>query len=409
MRYSTLFVLAAPLAAVHAAPLRRQQANLDVTVLKFADVLEQLESKFYSDALAKFQPSDFTSAGFVSADIPVQQFQVIQQDEATHSTVLQSGLAAVGEKPITSCNFKFDSALTDVATMAATARVVENLGVAAYLGAAPLVTDPVILQAAGSILTVEARHQTILNLLSGSGTAIPNAFDIGFSPSEVLSVAAPFFDGACDLGVPGMSLIPLQTKVLSIVIFIAFPTLTVTNTGSIGPGTKLTFQSDAINGTVPGDQLFCQMLVGGAAASIPLPFDNCAVPDGLNGPAAVFITADNQPLANNVVDRQTNNGKLLTGPAMLFIDVQPQMLGQMLRAVNGTQSGSSSETTQTISPDQASKILQSASSTATGGAQPTGSPAPVNNGVTGDGKPILTTGLSQDGKINVIGWEGLSN
>ncbi len=87
--------------------------------------------------------------------------------------------------------------------MAATARVVENLGVAAYLGAAPLLSDPVLLQAAGSILTVEARHQTVLNLLSGTGSAIPQAFDIGFTPQEVLAVASPFLGDGCDLGVTG--------------------------------------------------------------------------------------------------------------------------------------------------------------------------------------------------------------
>ena len=83
--------------------------------------------------------------------------------------------------------------------MAATARVVENLGVAAYLGAAHLVSDPVLLTDAASIMTVEARHQTILNVLNG-GTAIPQAFDIPFSPEQVLAVASPFISG-CDLGI----------------------------------------------------------------------------------------------------------------------------------------------------------------------------------------------------------------
>lgn len=108
----------------------------------------------------------------------------------------------MGEQPITGCKFNFAPALTDVATMAATARVVENVGVGAYLGGATLLTDPVLLSAAGSILTVEARHQTILNILSSSGTAIPSAFDIGFTPSEVLALAGPFFDGPCDVGIP---------------------------------------------------------------------------------------------------------------------------------------------------------------------------------------------------------------
>lgn len=86
--------------------------------------------------------------------------------------------------------------------MAATARVVEFLGVSAYLGGATLLTDPVLLDAAGTILTVEARHSTVLNILSGTGAAVPQAFDIPFTPSEVLAVASPFISG-CDVGIPG--------------------------------------------------------------------------------------------------------------------------------------------------------------------------------------------------------------
>lgn len=88
--------------------------------------------------------------------------------------------------------------------MATTARIVENLGVAAYLGAANLISDPVLLTAAASIMTVEARHQTVLNVLNG-GTAIPQGFDIAFSPSEVLAIAGQFISG-CDVGIPGMFL-----------------------------------------------------------------------------------------------------------------------------------------------------------------------------------------------------------
>ena len=87
--------------------------------------------------------------------------------------------------------------------MAATARVVENVGVGAYLGAAHLVSDPQLLTAAGSILTTEARHQTMLNLLSGGGTAIPQAFDIALLPQQVLAIASPFISG-CDLGITRM-------------------------------------------------------------------------------------------------------------------------------------------------------------------------------------------------------------
>lgn len=90
--------------------------------------------------------------------------------------------------------------------MAPVARLVENLGVAAYLGAAHLMSDPVLLTAAASILTIEARHQTILNVINGA-SAIPQAFDIAFSPSEVLAVASPFISG-CQIPVPGTGRLP---------------------------------------------------------------------------------------------------------------------------------------------------------------------------------------------------------
>lgn len=140
----------------------------------------------------------------------------------------QSTITSQGGTPITSCKFDFSSVLTDVKTMAATARLVENVGVSAYLGAAPLVDDLQLLGAAASILTVEARHQTMLNILGG-GSSISNAFDMALSPSQVLAIAGGFISG-CDLGVP------------------ANPALGVSNTGAITTGTKLELTSAAITG-----------------------------------------------------------------------------------------------------------------------------------------------------------------
>jgi hypothetical protein len=137
-----------------------------------------------------------------------QVLTAIQNDEATHIAAIQKTLSDNGATPKT-CNFKFDSALTDVATTAATARVVELVGVGAFLGGATLIDDPVLLDAAGSILTTEARHQTLLNVLSGEGSGIPSAFDIALTPQEVVSIAAPFIDGPCDLGVTRESTISL--------------------------------------------------------------------------------------------------------------------------------------------------------------------------------------------------------
>ena len=111
---------------------------------------------------------------------------------------------------------------------------------------------------------------------------------------------------------------------------------------------------------------YCQMLLGGQPTSIPFPFNSCVVPSGINGPVAVFITSDGQPLINNVIDRATT--QLVAGPLLTFIDTQPQILGEAVGITSNSSSSSSSGsgsgrntiTTQTISPAQASAIISGA-------------------------------------------------
>jgi hypothetical protein len=386
MRVSTLFVLAAPL-AVLAAPLRApgKRAAADILVFTFADVLEQFESEMYKAAAAKFTDADFTAAGFTSGALVTQQVANIISDETTHSVVLQKALRSWGAEPLTTCQFGFEPALTDVATMIATARIVEEVGISAYLGAATLLTDPVILTAAGSILTVEARHQTLLNILAGTGKSVHSPFDIALTPSEVLAIAGPFISG-CDLGVP------------------ANPTLSVTNTGPAAPGTKLEFSSAAINATTDG--FHCQMIVGGATFARVLPINECVVPEDVTGAVAIFITSDANPLANNVRDRATN--KLVAGPTFVFVDTTTELLGSSARQVAGAPSGGESTSTSTISPSEASDIIAGATSTGSAPvAGQTGAVEPVGNAGAAppvSSTPDLSTGPSADGRLVVDGW-----
>jgi hypothetical protein len=373
MRLSTasFFAVAVAPIAVSAAPFRRTTDPGTLTVLQFAHVLEQLETSFYTQALTKFQASDFIAAGFSSATIPVAEFTVIQADEATHVTALESFITSFGATPLSTCKFDFTSVLTDVKTMIPVARVVENVGVGAYLGAAHLVGDLNVLTAAASIVTVEARHQTILNIISGA-TPISQAFDIPLLPNEVLAIAGAFVSG-CDLGVT------------------ANAALAVTNTGAIGPGTSLQFSSPAINGSTAN--FHCQMLVGGLPFSISLPIDQCVVPQGINGAVAIWVTSDDQALNGNAVQRESN--AVVAGPLLTFIDSQPDPLGQLVGPGGANNSTSAppaapppSTSTQTLPPAQASALLSSLAGT------PSGTPntPPANNAA--NGSPVIANGIS---------------
>jgi len=143
-------------------------------------------------------------------------------------------------------------------------------------------------------LTLEARHQTLLNTLNG-GSAIPQAFDQGLTPEQVLALAGPFISG-CDLGITAN----LPVKIMN----------------EVAPGNKLEFDLTGIQ----GDQLFCQMMIAGQPIALSQPIDNCIVPPtGLpDGALFIFISDDMQPLASNVVVQ--NALQIKAGPAIAFID-----------------------------------------------------------------------------------------
>jgi hypothetical protein len=393
MNFITFIVALAAIYLVSAAPFKRTASKTDITVLQFADVLEQLETQFYKQGLDKFKsPGSFTSAGFASDQLVSEQLLIIQNDEATHSKALRSLLDAAGAKPVDNCKFNFDSVLTDVKTMAATARVVEQIGVGAYLGAAHLISNPLILEAAGSILTIEARHQTLLNIFNG-GTPIPAAFDIALTTTETFTLASPFISG-CDLPFKANPLLNIKTK-------------------EIAPGKKLEFDSPALKGN--NDKLFCQMIPGGVPNSIALPLNECVIPAGINGPLAIWITNDSQPLINNAQDRATT--QLVAGPAMTICD-DPQQKGELgsLLMSGGAAKGGESASTQTISPSAASSIASSASGTETAAASGSAAPSPAGNvstpppnNSTSGGGPNEQTGNSTDGSLTVNGWTQVGN
>ena len=84
--------------------------------------------------------------------------------------------------------------------MLGTADVFENLGVGAYNGAGQLIKNVDYLAAAGSIVSVEARHAAAIAEMigganakaAGEGHVDMKGLDAALAPKDVLPKAAPF-------------------------------------------------------------------------------------------------------------------------------------------------------------------------------------------------------------------------
>ncbi|BGO93362.1 hypothetical protein NBRC10512_005528 [Rhodotorula toruloides] len=162
---------------------KRANAPTDTEILNYALTLEYLERNFYADVLKKFSATDFKKAGY--APRVRERFQALAKQEASHVQFLE---AALGTNAVSDCSYIFG--LTSVKAVVSTARLLENIGVSAYLGAAGDIQSKEYLAAAGSILTVEARHASYLNEINGA-SGFPDAYDSPLDYAQVYSLAAP--------------------------------------------------------------------------------------------------------------------------------------------------------------------------------------------------------------------------
>ena len=162
----------------------------DIGILNYAYALEQLEAAFYTkvvDSPYKDMP-----------DAEKATLTDIRDHEVEHREFLKKALA---DKAIPDLEVDFSKVdFTNRESVLGTAKVFEDLGVAAYNGAGKLIKNPDYLLAAGKIVSVEARHAaTIRDLLqprsiafAGMDVVDKNGLDGAKGPSEVLKAAGPF-------------------------------------------------------------------------------------------------------------------------------------------------------------------------------------------------------------------------
>lgn len=117
-----------------------------------------------------------------------QMFTEIMNDENQHVQFLQGALkSAARPRPTFQ---KLEQA--DIQTFASVANQLENLGVGAYLMAAPTLTSRDTMLTAGSILTIEARHAGFLSALLQKPLSTNGAFDKPLSQADIASTISPF-------------------------------------------------------------------------------------------------------------------------------------------------------------------------------------------------------------------------
>lgn len=156
----------------------------DVAILNYALTLEYLETDFYKKVIA---------SGLFTGNKNVPTIKMFGQQEAAHVSALKSAVQQLGGTPAKKPKTKFP--LKSASSVLQLAAKVENLGAAAYLGAAGMIKDKKLLAAALSIHSVEARHAAVLNELIGKKVTPEGAFAKGKDMSTVLAAVKPFIVG----------------------------------------------------------------------------------------------------------------------------------------------------------------------------------------------------------------------
>ena len=164
------------------------------TILNYAYLLEQLEAAFYDKVVAT-PPADL-QPGELAYLTDLRDHELIHREYLKYAL----GSAAYDVSLATPLEFQFSSfTLTTRAGVWAAARQLEEIGVAAYNGAAKYVVDTAnttLLLSLAKIASVEARHAALVReiLEPGSFAAPVNATGLDEAKTivEVIALIQPF-------------------------------------------------------------------------------------------------------------------------------------------------------------------------------------------------------------------------
>ena len=152
----------------------------DIDILNFALTLEYLEAAFYKEA-AGVKGLSSEVAGYV---------KTFGDEEQEHVDALTATIRDLGGMPVEAPGVDFGDAFSSADKFIALAITLEDTGVSAYNGAAPMIESKDLLATAGGIVQVEARHAAVIRYAAGEDPA-PEAFDPTLTQDEVLAAVQP--------------------------------------------------------------------------------------------------------------------------------------------------------------------------------------------------------------------------
>jgi hypothetical protein len=152
----------------------------DLGIVNYALTLEYLEAAFYADVIK--------SGLFSGSDLAL--IKEIGSNEDAHVAALEGTAKKLGGQPAPKPKTRFP--IENPQQVLKLAATVENLGASAYLGQAGAIKSPEVLAAALAIHTVEGRHASALNTLTGQPFTPDGAFAVPADASDVLKQVQPF-------------------------------------------------------------------------------------------------------------------------------------------------------------------------------------------------------------------------
>ena len=161
----------------------QQGGGGDADIFNFALTLEFLEREFYQMALDSGVLSG-AALGVVTN---------LRDHEAAHVNAITAALQGAGAAPVAKPQFTFPpGTFSSQASILKLAATFEPVGVGAYLGAGPMIQNPVFLEAAGTIAGAEGDHVVAVNNLLGVVPPANTAFAKALTKDQVLAAVAPF-------------------------------------------------------------------------------------------------------------------------------------------------------------------------------------------------------------------------